>query len=51
MILDAVTSLGSGVDDAILAIGTAYNTQGLIDTITSYSDAAATTVANQIKRT
>jgi RHS repeat-associated protein len=47
--LDAVTALGSGVDGSIRAVGTAYNTQGLPYLYTSYSDAAATTVANQVE--
>jgi RHS repeat-associated protein len=45
--LDAVTTLGGGVDGTILAIGTTYNSQGLPYQQTSYSDSSATTVMNQ----
>jgi RHS repeat-associated protein len=45
--LDSVTTLGSGVDGSVRAIGTSYNSQGLPYQLTSYSDAAATTIVNQ----
>ena len=45
--LDSVTTLGSGVDGSVRAIGTNYNTQGLPFQETSYSDAAATTAVTQ----
>jgi RHS repeat-associated protein len=45
--LDAVTTLGSGVDGTVRALGTTYNAQGLPATETSYSNAGATTVVNQ----
>jgi RHS repeat-associated protein len=45
--LDAVTTLGTGVDGSVLALGTTYNAQGLPFQETSYSDSAATTVVNQ----
>ena len=47
--LDAVTTLGDGVDGTIRAIGTAYNSAGQPYLHTSYSNAAATTVANQVE--
>ena len=47
--LDAVTTLGSGVDGTVRAIGATYNSQGLPFQQTSYSDAAATTVVNQVQ--
>jgi RHS repeat-associated protein len=47
--LDAVTTLGSGVDGYPMAIGTAFNLQGLPYLYTSYSDADATTVVNQVE--
>ena len=45
--LDSVTTLGSGVDGSVRALGTNYNSQGLPFQGTSYSDAAATTIVNQ----
>lgn len=48
---DAVTTLGSGVDGAIRRVGTTFNTQGLVDTITSYDAASAGNVVNQVQRT
>ena len=47
--LTASTTLGSGVDGYVQAIGTAYNLQGLPYLYTSYSDADATTVLNQVE--
>ena len=47
--LDAVTTLGLGVDGSVRAIGTSFNSQGLPYQKTSYSDAAGTTIANQVQ--
>ena len=45
--LDAVTTLGSGVDGSVMAIGTTYNSQGLPYQETSYANANGTGVVNQ----
>ncbi len=50
MTADIVDTLGAGVDGGILRIGYGYNTQGQLETITSYSDTAGTTAVNQILR-
>lgn len=49
---DTVTTLGTGVDGAIRRIDTTYNTQGLPETITSYSnvDGLSTQIVNQVQR-
>ena len=47
---DTVTTLGSGVDGTQRRVGTTYNTQGLIDKLTTYSDTAGSTVLMQIQR-
>jgi RHS repeat-associated protein len=47
--LDAITTLGSGVDGSIRAHGTNFTAMGLPYQQTAYSDSAATTVANQIQ--
>ncbi len=47
--LDAVNTLGSGVDGSVRAIGYSYNTQDLPFKQTSCSDAAATTVVNEVE--
>jgi RHS repeat-associated protein len=49
MTLDAVTTLGSGVDNAVLALGYAYTALSLPYQQTSYSNAAGTTVVNQVQ--
>ena len=48
--MDKVTSLGSGVDGAVRRIDTAYDTQGMVLTLTSYADTGASTVVNMIAR-
>jgi RHS repeat-associated protein len=45
--LDSVTTLGGGVDGTVRAIGTTFNTQGLPNLETSYSNANGTGVVNQ----
>ncbi len=47
--LDAVTTLASGVDGSVLALGYNYNSQGLPYQQTSYSNAAATAIVNQVQ--
>jgi RHS repeat-associated protein len=47
---DQITTLGSGVDNAILRIDTAYDTQGNAYLFTSYSTTAGTTIVNQVQR-
>ena len=48
--LDSVTSLGSGVDGTIRALGYNFDSAGLPFQFTSYSDAAGTTVVNQVEK-
>lgn len=48
-VLDVVTTLGSGVDGGVRAVGTSYNALGLPYQQTSYSNSAATTIANQVQ--
>jgi RHS repeat-associated protein len=52
---DAVTTLGSGVDNRVLALATAYNGLGLASTFTSYNSATGTdpvnNQVNQVQRT
>jgi hypothetical protein len=47
--LDAVTTLGSGVDGAVRALGYNYTALGLPYQQTSYSNSSATTVVNQVQ--
>jgi len=47
--LDAVTTLGSGVDGSIRALGYTYTAMGLPFQQTSYSNSAGTTVVNQVE--
>jgi hypothetical protein len=47
--LDAVTTLGSGVDGSIRAHGTTFTGLGLPYQVTAYSNSSATTVVNQIQ--
>ena len=47
--LDSVTTLGSGVDGSIRALGYNYTALGLPYQQTSYSNAAGTTVVNQVE--
>jgi RHS repeat-associated protein len=49
VILDAVTTLGSGVDGSIRAHGTTFTGLGLPYQVTAYSNSSATTVVNQIQ--
>ncbi|MBS0208875.1 MAG: RHS repeat-associated core domain-containing protein [Planctomycetes bacterium] len=46
---DAIATLGSDIDGSIQRIGQAYDVRGLPYQITSYSDSAGTTVANQVQ--
>ena len=48
-ISDTVTTLGAGVDGAVLRIDTAYNNQGLAYLLTSYADTAGTQIVNQVE--
>ena len=41
---DAVTTLGSGLDGTVRAVGRSYDERGLLQKVTSYADAAMTTV-------
>ncbi|MDZ4850142.1 MAG: RHS repeat-associated core domain-containing protein [Pirellulaceae bacterium] len=50
IVSDTVTVLGTNVNGAIRRIGTTYNTQGLIDKITTYSDVSGSNVVTQIQR-
>jgi YD repeat-containing protein len=47
---DAVTTLGSGVDDAVVRLETAYNDQGLPYLFTSYDAASSGSVVNEVQR-
>src|SRR5205814_1511584 len=47
--LDAVTTLGSGVDGAVRALGYNFTALGLPYQQTSYSNSSATTVVNQVQ--
>ena len=47
--LDAVTSLATGVDGSVMAMGYSFNSLGLPYQQTSYADAAATTIVNQVQ--
>jgi len=46
---DTVTTLGSGVDGSVRRHGTTYNSQGLPEKLTSYSDTSGSTVVNQVQ--
>lgn len=46
--VDNVTTLGTGVDGAVRAIGRGYDQRGQLASVTSYSDTAQTTVVNQV---
>jgi RHS repeat-associated protein len=46
---DIVATLGAEVDGAVRRIGTTYEVRGLVEKITSYSDAAGTTPANEVQ--
>jgi RHS repeat-associated protein len=48
--VDAVTTLGSGVDGTIRRIEYSYDTQGNLCLITSYSAATSGSVVNQVQR-
>jgi RHS repeat-associated protein len=48
--MDAITTLGSGVDAAVRRIETAYDTQGNPYLVTSYDAASSGSVVNQIQR-
>jgi len=45
---DAVTTLGSGLDGTVRALGRSYDERGLLQKVTSYADAAMTTVVNEV---
>ena len=45
---DQVTTLGSGVNNSVLRIDTAYEIRGMVSQVTSYSDVAGTTAVNQV---
>jgi YD repeat-containing protein len=46
---DKVTTLGDGVDGAVRRIGTTYEVRGMVEKVTSYSDAAGTTPVNEVQ--
>jgi YD repeat-containing protein len=46
---DIVPTLGADVDGAVRRIGTTYEVRGMVEKITSYSDAAGTTPANEVQ--
>jgi RHS repeat-associated protein len=46
---DTVTTLADGVDGAVRRIGRNYEVRGMVENVTSYSDAAGTTIANQVQ--
>ena len=46
---DKVTTLGNGVAGAVRRIGTTYEVRGLVEKVTSYSDAAGTTPLNEVQ--
>jgi RHS repeat-associated protein len=46
---DKVTTLGAGVDGAVRRIGQSYEVRGLVENVTSYSDAAGTTPVNEVQ--
>ena len=48
--LNQLSTLGSDIDGPVHPIGTTYNTQDRVDTITSYADALGTIVASQFAR-
>lgn len=47
-IADAVTVLGPDLDDSVLRIERAYETRGMLATVTSYNAASAGAVVNQV---
>ncbi len=46
---DSITTLGTAVDGSILCLGYSFNGQGLAYQQTSYSNAAGTTIVNQVQ--
>ncbi|HEY1603571.1 MAG TPA: hypothetical protein VGG64_28480, partial [Pirellulales bacterium] len=46
---DVITALGAGVDVTMQRIGQAYNALGMLYQVTSYADAAGTSVVNQVQ--
>ena len=46
---DKVTALGDGVDGAVRRIGMTYEVRGMVEKVTSYSDAAGTTPVNEVQ--
>lgn len=48
MLFDEVTTLGSGVDGSVRKLGFTYNTQGLVEKLTSYNSSGG--VVNQVQR-
>ncbi len=48
-IADAITTLGSGVDGTVRRVGQSYDVRGMVENITSFSDAAGTTAVNQVQ--
>ncbi len=47
---DTVTTLGAGVSAGVRRVGFTFNTQGLPEKLSSYSDTAGTTVVNEVLR-
>jgi RHS repeat-associated protein len=45
---DTVTTLGAGVDDAVLRIDTRYEIRGMVDLVTSYSDTITVDEVNYV---
>jgi RHS repeat-associated protein len=46
---DKVTTLDAGVDGAVRRIGQSYEVRGLVEKVTSYSDAAGTAPVNEVQ--
>ena len=49
MSADIITTLGTGVNGSVRRLGYTFNTQGMPELSTSYSDTSGTTVVNQVK--
>jgi RHS repeat-associated protein len=50
LLSDAVPTLGGGLDNDVLRIQYGYNTQGLLEKISSYNASSSGTIVNEIKR-
>lgn len=45
---DVVTAFGSDIDGLVYRIGWAYDSRGLLASVTEYSDVGGTTILNQV---